>query len=349
MIRFSCILAALLAGAAPAQSWKRVQGLDSARGVYTTAVHGGIFYAATDSLVSRSGDGISWTPTASQPVQGLPYYVLEANDSGLYAGTFRNGVYRTRDGGQTWTPVGSGLPNEDVLALATLGDSLYAGLGFSGIYVLNLKSPGAWAAHNGGLTQFGTNSLSVARGRLFAGLGNNLFVRDRGGAQWTEAVIGAGLQRQFYDVAASGAYFLGASSNGVYRADTANPAAWQAADIAGLSGRHVSALVVRGARAYASVNYQGQHWIWSTDNAGASCDVRAHEFAEAYEMRFAGDRMWVARSDGLWYYDFEPAALKPRPAPLPRAFPASTGRRVDGRRSHGDERRSTEITLRRSP
>jgi len=100
---------------------------------------------------------------------------------------------------------------------------------------------------------------------------------------------------------------------------------------------------------FASINYQGQHWIWSTDDAGASWDIRAHEFAEAYALRFVGDRLWAARSDGLWHYDFAPTALKPRLSPAARRAASAPQRRLDGRRVRRDETRFTEIPLRRSP
>ena len=41
---------------------------------------------------------------------------------GFYAGSASNGVYRSTDGGETWTPLSSGLPNQSTMgriALAT--------------------------------------------------------------------------------------------------------------------------------------------------------------------------------------------------------------------------------------
>lgn len=343
-IAFALLIAHALLLPACAQQWRRVGGIDSTRGVYSTAVHAGTFFAATDSLIYRSADGLAWQETA-RPVTGLPYYVLHANASGLFAGTDDLGVHRSTDGGATWTLTGSGLPAEDVIGLTSLGDSLYAGLGFSGVYVLNLRNPSAWTPYNTGLTQFGTNWIGVAGGTLFAGMGAGLFVRARGGPQWQEASWGDGLQRQAFEVAALDSFFFAATEAGVFRARAADPLSWQARDVAAMKGRDVLALAVQGKRIYAGLNQSQQHWIWSSDDAGATWDVRAHEFAEIWEMRFAGDRMWAARTDGLWYYDFASAALKPARRPPTREAawvePRLAARRLDGRRFRPASRASS--------
>ena len=337
-----------------AQSWTRVSGIDTTRGVYSLATVGTRFFAATDSLIYRSDDGLSWQVTPTQPATGLQYYLLHAQDSALFAGTEEHGVHRSLDGGVTWTPLGTGLPAEGVIGLVALGDSLYAGMGFSAIYVLNLKTPGAWAPYTTGLTQFGTNWIGTAGGRLFAGMGLGLFVRERGGSRWNEASWGDGLQRQAFEVVVVDTFLFAATDAGVFRAPVSDPLNWRAKDVASMKGRDVLALAVQGKRLYAGLNQSLQHWIWSSDDAGESWEVRAHEYTEIWEMRFADQRMWAARGDGVWYYDFEPLSVR-RPAYSGTRPAASTVEpthvwRPDGRRvptPHGEPtlRRANEITL----
>ena len=54
------LAAALCALPATAQSWKRVQGVDSTRGVYAVTMQGGAWYAVSDTLVYKSADGLTW-------------------------------------------------------------------------------------------------------------------------------------------------------------------------------------------------------------------------------------------------------------------------------------------------
>jgi len=333
----------LSATPAAAQNWTRAAGLDTTRGVYSLASHAGVHFAVTDSLVYRSNGGLSWQSTATQPVGGVPYYLLHANDSGLFAATDGQGVHRTTNGGQTWVAFGSGLPQETVLGLTTLGDSLYAGLGFSGIYVINLKTPTTWTPYNTGLTQFGTNWIGAVGGRLFAGLGAYLFVRERGGALWTLTTWGDDLQRQAYEVVAVDSFLFAATEGGVFRARASDPLTWQAKDIAGMPGRVITSLAVQGSRLYVGLNQSLQHWIWSSDDAGVTWDVRAHEFAPVWDLRVVGNRLWAAREDGLWYNDFAPSSLVPRRSSsaslirVPEGI-RDDGRRLDGRRVRGSPR-----------
>src|SRR6187402_2472628 len=87
--------------ASSAQSWKRVSGVDSTRGIYAVTAHDGAFYAVSDTLVYKSVDGLTWQRTASQPPAQYGGYSLFSHSSGLYLGTVQDGVSRTTDGGQT--------------------------------------------------------------------------------------------------------------------------------------------------------------------------------------------------------------------------------------------------------
>jgi hypothetical protein len=53
---------------------------------------------------------------------------LVATNSQLLAGTDNSGVYLSVDGGETWTPVNSGMPDGTrVWSLAASSDSIFAG------------------------------------------------------------------------------------------------------------------------------------------------------------------------------------------------------------------------------
>jgi len=81
----------------------------------------GVFVGAADT-VARSMDGVEWTPVTF-PHGGPPITQLCITQAfrtiGIaFAATLENGVLRTMDGGQTWTPCNLDQPARDLVALA---------------------------------------------------------------------------------------------------------------------------------------------------------------------------------------------------------------------------------------
>ena len=334
-------IACLWGGEADAQSWKRVSGVDSTRGVYALARQDGAFYAVSDTLVYQSANGTVWSPTTSQPPARFGGYSLLGNSTGLYVGTVQDGVSRTTDGGKSWHRPASGLDANSVVGLAALGDTVYAATGEAGVYGFNSRSGGASFSYNSGLFQSGSTAIAATSGGLLAGVGNYLFARPRGAAEWT-SVNTEPSQVQVFDLLSTGKVVYAGTDKGVFRTsgDSANLLAWRSADIGAMKGRYITALAVQGSRVYAGLNYSGQHWIWSTDDGGTTWDIRAHEFTDLWNLMVAGNRMWAAREDGLWYYDLDPVSVRPaervaRPDKKPgfRIFDGTSTRRLDGRRA----------------
>jgi len=99
---------------------------------------GGRWFAATDSRVFRTLDGgASWIP--SGPVFGSHVHdLVVAPSSGftLYA-SWSVGVVYSRDGGESWWPVGGGLPPDHLAQLAVdpTNDKVLYAAGRGGLYV----------------------------------------------------------------------------------------------------------------------------------------------------------------------------------------------------------------------
>lgn len=78
-------------------------------------------YAATGSDVVRltSTDGERWSVESLLQDVGAQCVAIDPHDSQrVYAGTFDHGLFRTRDGGQSWQPAGRGISYERVLSVA---------------------------------------------------------------------------------------------------------------------------------------------------------------------------------------------------------------------------------------
>lgn len=252
----------ILAAAAPASAglfrWSRLGRLIPQTGfepsVSVVAGHPtdpNIVYAGTlrstdnTNLVFRSADrGLTWQPASG----GLPanmtqntgvnaLLIRQDAPNTLYAGLFRAGVWRSTDGGGSWSNVtnGSIAANDTVNALDSKPgqpNHLYALTG-TGMHVSS--SGGAWQARSGGLPDAN--------------------------------------QTQFVDLAADplhpGTVYSATNPSGIYRTDN-DGQTWDAANNGLPSGDlNVRGIVVSPLSGRVIISIAG-HGLWRSDNRGVS-------------------------------------------------------------------------------
>ncbi len=143
----------------------------------------GDVFAGTGSGVFRSTDnGDSWTQTNLSDIFVDPLLITDNGD--LFAGT-GYGIYHSSDNGDSWAPIGTGLTNPNVAALAVNGSGdLFAGVvegvhGFGGIFRstdngdnwtrigLSTMVVHALAVNGNGLLYAGTDGSEAGLGALF--------------------------------------------------------------------------------------------------------------------------------------------------------------------------------------
>jgi len=106
-------------------------------GGYTHAVvapYGSVvLVGAENSGVWRSTDGVNWNQVAlagytpgSFAVDPSNPAIIYVSYGGFWANASPGGVYRTLDGGETWSPISDGLTNADVRCLAITPSAVYA-------------------------------------------------------------------------------------------------------------------------------------------------------------------------------------------------------------------------------
>ena len=96
-------------------------------------------------------------------------------DDAIYAGTFRGGVFRSRDRGKSWQAINSGLKRLEIKALLAVGDGVYAGTG-DGVY--RLAAADRWSVVTTGLDDILVHALALSSdGTLFAGTSGKGIVR----------------------------------------------------------------------------------------------------------------------------------------------------------------------------
>ena len=173
-------------------SWTHI-GLTNTS-VFSLAINssGHIFAGAFDARIFRSIDnGNTWT--VSFRLTNTNVFSLVINASGhIFAGT-NNGVFRSTDGGDSWTPTNSGLANIAVLALAInpATRDIFAGTDSNGVF-RSTDNGNSWTPANTGLRTIGVGSLAInSNGHIFSGTERNgVFRSTDNGNTWTEVNFG---------------------------------------------------------------------------------------------------------------------------------------------------------------
>jgi photosystem II stability/assembly factor-like uncharacterized protein len=195
-------------------SWSAVSsGLPEFPGILALAIdpqYPNTLYAGTQfNGVFKSTDwGASWTainfglptdPTAQRLVGVTALVIDPRNTSTVFAWVGGNGVFKSTDGGASWSAASSGLPAQpfglSFLAIDPQAPStLYAGK--SGIGVFKSTDGGAtWNSVNSGLPNNfnGASFLAIdpeTPGTVYAATGGGVFKTADGGASWSAASSG---------------------------------------------------------------------------------------------------------------------------------------------------------------
>ena len=112
-------------------------------------------------------------------------------EQGIYAGTFDGGVFRSGDGGQTWSPISRALPNDSIRGLISNDRGVYVATG-RGIFKTVDKGR-QWTPLNTGLSNLSVQVLlDAGDGSFYAGTSAGVFRTDNDGQNWT--AISEGLQ-----------------------------------------------------------------------------------------------------------------------------------------------------------
>lgn len=183
-----------------AASWMpRSYGLRPADGTYASDMlpSPGDFLLATNEGLYRSSDrGLMWK---RGPLQGTPLERILRHpvSRDLLTAWGPTGMWRSEDGGQTWTKLTLGDPAPRVQGAAfDPSNSRRILIGTAGQGIMASKDGGAtWALSSAGLTNLNITSLvfhPTIPSIVYAGTDNGTFVSRDGGAVWTPFSIRLG-------------------------------------------------------------------------------------------------------------------------------------------------------------
>lgn len=214
-----------------------------------------ILYLAGRPALRSADRGATWQPIPvvgtgeSQQIQEAVGVVVDPADAAHVWIARRDGVFESRDSGQSWQAVGlTGRDLRWLAASAAPALALYAGITDDGIY--RWRGGGDWTAANAGLPP-GSTVLAFAADPRAIGLlwaarnGGGIYRSDDSGETWTNVAVGVGdnlAQAIAVDYGTPGGALAGTATAGVWAfgrgsAATPSPLPAPTADRAGIDAR----------------------------------------------------------------------------------------------------------------
>jgi photosystem II stability/assembly factor-like uncharacterized protein len=176
---------------------------------------GTVYAVGTAGVLATADDGLTWTSAGKAPAYNLLALAVDPRNPGtLYVASWKNGVFRTSNGGRTWTTVGatfSGPIAIDPQAPSTLY------LGTTDGIAKTLDGGKTWRPADAGIVA--SDVLSTATDPrdekvLYVGTYRGLFRSGDRGRTWKALKLGVSTQAIAVDPANS-AHLLASGSRGI--------------------------------------------------------------------------------------------------------------------------------------
>jgi len=291
--------------------WTRVTELP-ATDITSVELHGTTLYAAGgDTVFTGSSLGTVWTPSDPVGAGGAPILATQPAGGFLWAGTFGQGVLRGSEAGSSWSSFNNGftgLGANHVVAFEQRNDTLFAATEGAGVFILDLATSTQWTEFNNGLDVFTSGSISsiiLTGTTLLAPGGANGFVfrLAEGASAWEEIAVRPPLLPGFLasDIYSDGTNVLVTNGSALYHS-VDDGQSWSLAG-SGLVNGSETFLAHAGSTFYAVVDFlNNTHQFYSSNDAGESWQPMGDAAnTVVYEIEVAGDRLFAARQDGLWW------------------------------------------------
>jgi hypothetical protein len=264
--------------------------------IVSYAVFIGLFFAFID--VPNAG----WLKT-NWPMTGF-VQSLAKNDTIVFAGTDGMGAFLSKNKGETWAAINSGLTKKFIVTLSTSGTNLFAGT--AGGVFKSTNNGILWSAMNTNVMNKSVKSLAFLGNNLFAGTDNGLFVTTNNGANWS--AVNSGLtDTTIYSLAIIGKNLFAGTNNGVYLS-TNSGSSWSPVN-SGLTKTLVYSLAVSGTNLIAGTYYDGVYLSkdsgasWSSASFGIKSDyINSIAVSESYLFAGTNNGVYVSHSTGgRWF------------------------------------------------
>ena len=186
-------------------------------GVFALAAHSGKTIVSTyDFVFASTNEGTVWSRSDSGLTSKTLYSLLSRTND-LLAGTTGAGVFRSTDGGISWSPANTGLNGNGgtVWDMAFDGANLFAATS-SGVF-RSTNDGGQWVQTTSGIADSATMRLIATNGVLCCGTRSSVYRSTDAGQNWSVAINGLPLYFRPTDFAVAGGDLFVSITGGVYR------------------------------------------------------------------------------------------------------------------------------------
>jgi hypothetical protein len=294
-----------------AVTWTRVEELP-ASDIEALALYGTILFATgSDTVYQGAALGTTWSKSNPVGAGDAPIIAVMPAGGSIWAGSFGSGVIESPDDGQSWNDMNNGLVGmgaNHVVDFAVRDDTLFAATEGAGVFALALASPTTWIPFNDSLPVFTAGSvsaISLSGTTLVAPAGPNglVYRLPQGAASWQEIAVRPPLLPGFLatDLYTDGTNLLVADGTSMFHS-TDDAQSWARAGT-GLPQGAATFMAGDGSTVYAVVDFMNNtHQFFASQDAGDSWQpIEGVANAFVYEIEVAGDKLFAAQQDGLWW------------------------------------------------
>jgi photosystem II stability/assembly factor-like uncharacterized protein len=153
-------------------------------------------FGSISGVYRSTDDGSNWIlANSGLPSEDARILIVDPENSSVLYASVDTGIYKSSNGGTSWTPTATGPANVTALAINPNNTAMiYAGCR-SGIY-LSTDSGTSWALRNNGLSDHYVESLALWHANpdiLYAGTPGGIYKTTDGGNNWANASKGMSL------------------------------------------------------------------------------------------------------------------------------------------------------------
>lgn len=230
---------------------------------------------------------------------------IDSNNT-LYIGIWGEGIYRSFNNGQTWTPLNQGLSNKFITAIErdSLG-RLFAATYGGGVFI-STNNGQSWSTINSGLPNLKVKALKIKNpSTIFIGIeGFGIYASTNFGISWQSLSMGIwNLDINCLAIADDGSILAGTNGGGIYYSND-NGASWRRSGFAPML-RVITSFVKTGIGEIFCGSYQGG--VYSSVDNGISWSVFKVKdtLKNVTAVTFANNAEPIAGTDriGIWRYD----------------------------------------------